>query len=247
MLCSALRPSDPPFLHASVREVWHVGEGWKQHHFSHWLPQPIIDFLLQALVPTDPNQPDRPLWSLTASGEFSSASLRKVLASSAPPRSPILWNRVWQFRGPVRASFTLWAGLHRALPTASLLWRRHVLRCPICSWCNRAEHTTLHLLIDCVLSRAVWVLLVELSCRDYFFSFLDVVAWILANIRSRSRLSSPLNVFPYIFRYTVYELWCNHNLGVYHSPKFLENPYALAKRCLRKSLEFLSAWHRESI
>lgn len=113
---------------------------------TQWLSQTVVDRLLQSLAQTVQERLDRLVWN-------SSASLRKAVQTQGVIQIP--WKRVWKFKGPTKASYTLWMGLHRALPTASLLWRRHVLSSLVCTWCNGVEQTPLHLLRDCVLSRAV--------------------------------------------------------------------------------------------
>lgn len=143
---------------------------------------------------------DTPFWGLTGNGLFSSASLRRFVQDA--PRIPqhIPWRRVWTFSGPTRQSFTIWASLHQALPTASLLWRRRILPSPLCDWCTGAVQTPLHLLRDCSFSRLVWILIIEPEARPSFFGAIDIVAWMSPNLRTCSRFSSFRQLWPYVFK-----------------------------------------------
>lgn len=118
-----------------VHDVWCLRLGWRLEVLNGLLPLLILHLLEQHRLPGQLTAGDRPGWSLSRSGVFSTHSLRKIMQS--PHVSPTFhWRCLWKFQGPSRASLTLWILLHDALPTFELLWKRGILRSPQCPWCN---------------------------------------------------------------------------------------------------------------
>lgn len=120
--------------------------------------------------------------------------VRMQLMPLLPPDRHIPWKRVWSFRGPFRASFTIWAILHHALHTVVLLWKRGILASPVCLWCGLHEEFTLHLLRDCTAAKAVWQILLPVGVVQQFFQTVDVVRWISTYL-ARPNSQSPLPQF----------------------------------------------------
>lgn len=168
---------------------------------------------------------DVPRWSLSSSGDISVRSLRSLMPSRAHARTQHQWSTIWQFKGPGRPSFTLWGILHKALPTVEFLWKRHILPQPTCVWCNHATQSIIHLLRDCYFAHAVWLLPLPTDAILEFFSpFIDIIIGLIY-------LGKPSMRFG---RTTM--------MGIIMLLIFLEDPYALAEKSLRKTLELLRAW-----
>lgn len=126
--------SDLPqdLLHATVAEFWCPRQGWRFPAFSRFLPPFVLESLSCVLPNNDGTDHDLPQWTHKTTGLFSLYSSRQQLMSAPSSNQHIPWRRVWRFKGPSRESFTIWANLHLALPTASLLWKRGILESPVC-------------------------------------------------------------------------------------------------------------------
>ncbi|XP_020992601.1 putative ribonuclease H protein At1g65750 [Arachis duranensis] len=55
--------------------------------------------------------------------------------------------------------FTMWLGLHDALPTETFQFKRHLASSDMCKRCNKAQETMEHCLRDCERSKAIWHML----------------------------------------------------------------------------------------
>lgn len=173
-------------------------------------------------------------------GNFSLASAKALIRNARPPDDRSFWLRLWQFKGPVRASLTLWTIARDVLPTRSLLCRRRILPDASCCCCSEATQTTLHLLRDCPLAIAVWRLLVPPICWPLFVSSSDSRQWLLVNISCRNPRVDWPHHWPYIFRQTVHELWITHTRRL-HDRSIPHKPYEIAIRCLHTVLGTLTA------
>lgn len=140
-----------PLLNAATQEIppavrlvlvnyfWTRGVGWNFSNLRHWLPDLTLQKLHLFFLSEDDGYEDQSCWKVSATGVFSTASLtqqrfRAVMES--PQRRVIPWRRIWHFKGPLQVSFTIWAILHRALPTAHFLWIRHIISSPSCPACS---------------------------------------------------------------------------------------------------------------
>lgn len=147
-----------PPLHSkdlTVAAYWRRPMEWDVELLQAYLPPHLLVSLMGVQVIDDRQASDTPYWSFTSTGIFSIHSLKQRISPAVPPPRYIPWQRVWQFKGPLRASFTLWACLHKALPTAATLWRHHILVSPLCTWCGCEEQSIVHLLRDCGVAHAV--------------------------------------------------------------------------------------------
>ncbi|XP_020978008.1 uncharacterized protein LOC110271428 [Arachis ipaensis] len=55
--------------------------------------------------------------------------------------------------------FTIWLGLHDALPTETFRFKRHLASSDMCKRCNKVQKTIEHCLRDCERSNAIWHML----------------------------------------------------------------------------------------
>lgn len=178
-----------------VQHFWTLGRGWCMDMLHPLLPQEVIDLLQQVQLSAPGLRQDRPYWSLTTSGKFSTASIRKIWlpAVDVPNNS---WSKIWKLKGPLRASLTL--------------WKRGVIPSPTCHGCQYQLQSSLHLLRDCPKSSQVWRTLLSIAEWDAFTRHNRIQDWILCNLYSTSFRSSFGVHWPYIFRQFVQELWLNH-------------------------------------
>lgn len=65
------------------------------------------------------------------------------------------WKAFWRFKGPTRASFTLWLVRHNRLKTNGLLFTRNVHKDGVCDLCSDKFDSVLHAVRDCTWARGV--------------------------------------------------------------------------------------------
>lgn len=203
-----------------------------------FLPQPILAQLALKTLSSSPAA-NVPWWTQANSGRFSIQFARDLRLNTGGDSSSTLWRTIWHFKGPPRASLTLWMTLHHALSTADLLWRQHIITSPLYMWCNQTWQSTLHLLRDCPSARDVWGLVLDRRDQCIFFESCDIASWFKWNLSGNSFFGRYWLV---IFRQFLHDLWLNHNTRTHNTIHFLEDPNAFAKRSLRKVLELLSVW-----
>lgn len=115
------------------------------------------------------------MWALTSSGIFLVKSTRQAQQLGA---GGIPWQHLWRFKGPSRYSFTMWTCLHNALPTTTCLWKCGLLELPLCGYCKLYEQSSLLLLRNCKITKAVWQILLPPGVDRSFFAAADVIWWI---------------------------------------------------------------------
>jgi hypothetical protein len=64
--------------------------------------------------------------------------------------------QVWKSRAPAKCRFFLWLAVRDRCWTADRLERRRLQRPSACPFCDQAQESITHLLLDCVLARTVW-------------------------------------------------------------------------------------------
>ncbi|XP_072074409.1 uncharacterized protein [Arachis hypogaea] len=69
------------------------------------------------------------------------------------------WNWLWNTNILEKFKFTMWLGLHDALPTETFRFKRHLASLDMCKKCNKAQETMEHCLRDCERSKAIWHML----------------------------------------------------------------------------------------
>lgn len=236
--------SQPPtdLLDCTVREFWQEDHGWDFTCLREWLPAAILQDLRGIhLTAAESSETDVCLWSPGINGRFSLSSAKLLIRHPQVSTPSSIWRRLWKFKGPARASFTLWAAARDLLPTRSFLWRRRILSDASCCWCSAAFQTGLHILRDCPPATAVWRLLVPARCWQAFLSSTDSLSWIHYNLLCHTPGSVGLRHWPYIFRQIVHSIWLYHNRRV-HDRSLQPNPYAVAISGLRTVVGTLFAF-----
>lgn len=114
-------PVPADLLHVPVRYFWNGVDDWNVAQLSPLLSTQILQKLQVTNILSLEIGTDQPCWSLHSSDCFSIASLRNhVLRQHPEPR--FAWSRVWNFRGPTRASLChSWPSLSTAQPEFNAL------------------------------------------------------------------------------------------------------------------------------
>ncbi|CAL5198816.1 unnamed protein product [Lathyrus oleraceus] len=101
---------------------------------------------------------DMRIWSGTANGEFTIASMHQFLAppgSSRAFNNRIVWKSIRQLQVPERIRCFIWKLFHNGLTTNKYLGHLQ-LRSANYDVCRSQEETSLHALRDCVIAKQVW-------------------------------------------------------------------------------------------
>ncbi|GKA12700.1 RNA-directed DNA polymerase, eukaryota, reverse transcriptase zinc-binding domain protein [Tanacetum coccineum] len=161
-------------LWASVIKAIHgvdgkIGSGSKNGHKSIWrvIVQEMEAFKAQGVVLGVAS--DRWYWSLDGSGEFTVASVRKVIDDI---RLPVVATQTrWIKAVPIKVNVHAWKVSLDCLPTRLNLSRRGIdipsILCPIC---DRVTESSRHLFFECHFAKDIF----RKICRWWNVDFLDV-------------------------------------------------------------------------
>lgn len=136
---SAVVVAQPPASVATlyVRDFWSDTSGWDFAQLQNWLSPDILHELWQlSLLEAGSLERDILYWEPGVNGLFSAAAVLFLLSASQQLPHMDLWRRLWVFKGPRRASMTLWAIAWDILPTRNFLCRRRIVMDSVCCWCS---------------------------------------------------------------------------------------------------------------
>lgn len=238
----SLSPTAPPdsWVLRSVSSYWTLAAGWCMDDLQHYLAPPILTKIRQLSLLS--NQADVWRWRDSPTGWFTSASARQLMHPEHRVQLSLDWTSLWKFKGPLRASMTLWLIQHGRLPTADHLWRKIILPSPCCSVCGGASETALHALRDCPCVCRAWeLLLIDSDCVD-FWQTTQVDDWVKLNLSVRMhRLTGHLH-WKYIFRQCVQDAWTRINFLLYRQYAW-PGYYLFVKQVLVCVLNTITVWH----
>jgi hypothetical protein len=103
--------------------------------------------------------PDQFRWKLTQSGSYSSKSAYAAFFVGTIKMGP--WKRIWRSWAPPRCKFFIWLFFHNRCWTADRLAKRGLPHPEACPFCEQAEETIQHFLVECVFTRQIWVLILQ--------------------------------------------------------------------------------------
>ena len=136
-------PSIPPEANVSSLIDYNLGTWKKEDIKQFFLPHEadaIISIPLSLRMPTE-----RLVWSKTPSGNFSTRSAYRLLASNAsatnlsssnpiPQRS--FWRGIWTLRVPHKVQHFAWRACINSLPTMDNFFPRHIVPSELCCQCK---------------------------------------------------------------------------------------------------------------
>ena len=109
--------------------------------------------------------PDKIIWGLIPSGMFTTKSAYELLVSrnstnlagtSSAENQKLFWRSLWQLRVLNKLKHFSWRACNDALPTMTILVRRHIVTTEVCSACQAQPEDTLHALWSCTKFELVW-------------------------------------------------------------------------------------------
>jgi hypothetical protein len=95
--------------------------------------------------------PDRHIWRLSSSGEYTAKSAYDALFEGALSFAP--YERIWKSRVPPKCRFFMWLVAHNRCWTADRLARRGLPHPDRCLLCDQEKENIQHLLIGCLFAR----------------------------------------------------------------------------------------------
>ncbi|XP_052114154.1 uncharacterized protein LOC127745460 [Arachis duranensis] len=153
-----------PYVHISesdfmVADLW-KGVSWEVDSLTTPIPHEIKQFICSLRYPSSTELEPQWEWWLAATKKYSAREgyrwlLKKTLNWNANSN----WNWLWNTNIPEKFKFTMWLGLHDALPTETFRFKRHLVFSDMCKRCNKVQETMEHCLRDCERSKAIWYML----------------------------------------------------------------------------------------
>ena len=141
----------------TVREAL-TNEKWLEDIQGAISVEGLLEFLevwdLISLVELQVGTPDKHIWRLSNSGEYSAKSAYEVLFQGAVYFRPA--ERIWKSHAPPKCRFFMWLVAHNRCWTADRLARRGLPHPTSCLLCDQEEENIQHLLVGCVFSRQFW-------------------------------------------------------------------------------------------
>jgi len=105
-------------------------------------------------VELNDNIPDKHIWRLSSSGQYTTKSVYDTLFQGAI--SFELFEIIWKSWAPPKCRFFMWLVAHNRCWTADRLARRDLPHPEQCLLCDQHEKNIQHLLVGCVFSRDFW-------------------------------------------------------------------------------------------
>jgi len=105
-------------------------------------------------VELNESSPDKHVWSLTSSGQYTAKSAYTALFNGAIAFEP--FERIWKTWAPPKCRFFMWLVAHNRCWTADRLAKRGLPHPDVCILCDQHEEDLHHLLVGCVFARIFW-------------------------------------------------------------------------------------------
>lgn len=175
--------------------------GWKWVGFAYLLCLGVLLPVASIPAPSD-NIPDILVWTTTGDGHLTVKSVCEFIIRGDGQTPKVLWTMIWEWEGPQRVPTFLWLVGHQPLLTNALQCDTELTSSDLCSICNRARETTLHVLRDCPLIKEVWRQLVP-GCRQWSFFSMELNEW-----RLMALLSTDFNKEGLVSWATIFGIGC---------------------------------------
>jgi len=164
-------------------DYWLPGSGWNLEILGLYLPETVKRRLLSVVVQVFLGNGDEISWKGTQDGAFTVRSAYSLLQGDVGDRPNMgsFFNRIWKLITPERVRVFIWLVSQNVIMTNVERVRRHLSENAICSVCNGAEETILHVLRDCPAMEPIWRRLLPLRRHHEFFSQ-SLLEWLFTNM-----------------------------------------------------------------
>ncbi|XP_021990974.1 uncharacterized protein LOC110887709 [Helianthus annuus] len=152
--------------------------------------------------------PDRWLWSLNPTGEFSVVSIKDVAAIYG--RSAPAYSFFWNNFVPKKVGIVSWRVIMERLPTRAALVARNIdIGDPSCPFCGEYDETCDHIFAACHFAQVVWLVIAQ-WCKIppiIAFGLKDLLDAHVAVVGSKKKKK----VFSAIFQVVIWSIWKMRN------------------------------------
>ncbi|KAJ8448033.1 hypothetical protein Cgig2_028909 [Carnegiea gigantea] len=237
-LCSVAIGPIPPQLEDAISELWDVNTGWQWDLFAHVLPGDILSTIASYELQPSNDSEDQLVWNSSSHGGFTlKSALARIQNRDQSARDPF-WATIWKGNIPLRINFFLWLATHERLMTNSHRCTRGLTSNPICTICDSAEETTLHLLRDCSLAWTVWNAMLPSHDRSSFFTG-SLRSWLAYNL---GRSGTDNRNWSTYFATTLWWIWKWRNKCMFDEPNFIpHNPRRVIQEKTASTLQAMQS------
>lgn len=106
---------------------------------------------------------DEVMWHFDKKGEYSTKSGYQLALKINCPKAPSSsnnssknWNALWALDLPEKVKIFMWKAALNIMPIAENLWKRKIIKEPICQRCRKGVETISHALFECKVSKKIW-------------------------------------------------------------------------------------------
>ncbi|XP_072087145.1 uncharacterized protein [Arachis hypogaea] len=142
---------------------WNIGDkgmSWEVDSLTTLIPHEIKQFICGLRYPSLTELEPQWEWWPAATKKYSEREgYRWLLEKTLNWNVNSNWNWLWNTNILEKFKFTIWLGLHDALPTETFRSKRHLASSDMCKRFNKAQETMEHCLRDCERSKAIWHML----------------------------------------------------------------------------------------
>ncbi|KAK9913636.1 hypothetical protein M0R45_037446 [Rubus argutus] len=233
----------PLFANEIIKEDTH---SWRTDHIDSFIPNSEV-IAINNIVIGDANVDDRMIWPMEKSGKYTVRSgyhfLHNPIAtipksSSSHGINKKVWSIIWGIDTLPKIKHFLWRVLTNSLPTGLNLYRRKLLKSPICSICGEFEESVEHCILLCAWTECTWFgsslgLLIPKQAITTFD------AWLIALANMKLPTSCTKQDLLSLFAFVAWNIWKGRCEAVYKSTP--PTPSQTINTVRRQCLEFKQA------
>lgn len=160
-----LKPFSPQTLAPnSVVADLVCNQQWKEDVIAQNFMEEDAARILRIPLPRSPHA-DQLIWHFDKHGNYSVKSGYQIAlklkfpdTASSSDKSKTQWEVIWSKEIPEKIKVFMWRAAQDLLPTACNLWKRRVIKEPICCRCGNESEDSFHALMRCKQAQKVWKL-----------------------------------------------------------------------------------------
>lgn len=137
---------------------------WREDMVTHYFSSEAAERILRTPLPRNPRQ-DALIWQFDKHGNYSVKSGHQVAVRLKFPGLPSCsdisktqWRVIWAADIPEKMKIFMWRAAQNMLPTANNLWKKKMVRTPVCQRCCCKSEDAFHALMEYKDARQVWKL-----------------------------------------------------------------------------------------